>query len=138
MKKTEIYTYSREELNKNKVIISENEINGIKYITEKNLGPIHLPNTSTQIGVIKYTNDFVLNKDLSFNTSIGTILTTKGTIVFNLNYVLKFLDSRPLENSVLITKPTFVSGEYLSFKDLEITVQILQESGERVLILEYY
>lgn len=57
--------------------------------------------------------------------------------MFNLNYILKFLDSRPLENSVLTTKPTFVSGDYLLYKDLEITVQILQESGERVLVLEY-
>lgn len=137
MKKSEIYTYNRQELNENRVTISENEKNNIKYITEKTLASLYLPNSNISVGLISYINEFILSDKNSFNTSIGTIITDKGSLVFNFNYTIKFNDSRPPDNFLLTAKPTFMSGEYSSYSNVKINVQILQSDGERILSIEY-
>ena len=58
-------------------------------------------------------------------------------MVFNLNYILKFNDSRPPDDLLLTTKPTFLSGEYLSYSNVKINVQILKSNGERIVSIEY-
>lgn len=137
MTKTEIYLYTRVELEENKVIISENIKNEILYLTEKSLANLYFPNTYNKAGIINFINNLVINKDNSFNTSIGTIITEKGSLVFNFNYILKFNDSRPQDNLLLTASPTFISGEYLSYKNIKITVQILKSNGERIVSIEY-
>lgn len=138
MKKTEIYTYSRIELNQNHVIVNEKTNNDIKYITENTIGNIYLPNSKIKVGKISYINNLVRDNEVSFNTSLGTIITQEGSLVFNFNYILKFKDSRPEQDKVLITKPNFISGKYLNYKDLTITVQILENSGDRIIAIEYF
>ena len=137
MTQIEIYTYDRQELNNNRVIVSENENNNIKYITEKSLGSLYYPNSDISVGIISYINELFQSPRNSFNTSIGTIITNKGSMVFNFNYVLKFNDSRPIDNLLLTAKPTFLSGEYLSYSNVKINVQILKSSGDRILSIEY-
>jgi hypothetical protein len=137
MRTTEIYTYNRGELNENRVIVSDNEKNDIIYKTEKTLGNLYFANSNNSAGIISYINELVITNKNSFNTSIGTIVNNKGSIVFNFNYVLKFEDSRPFDNLLLTAKPTFVSGEYLLYKNIELTVQIIKSNGDRILAIEY-
>lgn len=137
MKKTEIYTYNKKELFDNAVITTQENENNIKYITEKTLGNIYLPNSTIDVGIISYINNLTISKKNSFNTSIGTIITNNGSLVFNFNYVLKFEDSRPADNSVFTSKPTFIDGKYSEFNNLTITVQILENSGDRIIAIEY-
>lgn len=137
--KTEIYTYSRFELEQNKAIMNEkkNNNNDILYITENNLSNLYLPNSSIVVGIISYVNNLVFTSVSSFNSSIGTIITKDGSLVFNFNYILKFMDSKPDENLILSAKPTFISGKYSNYKNIKITVQILKLTGDRILSIEY-
>lgn len=138
IKKTEIYTYSRLELNENRVILNKKINNEITYITENTIANVYLPNSHTKVGRISYINNLVIDPEDSFNTSLGTIITKDGSLVFNFNYILKFEDSRPEPDKVLITKPNFIGGKYLNYKDLTITVQILELTGERIIAIEYF
>jgi hypothetical protein len=138
MKKTEIYTYTRIELEANKVITSTNENNDIKYITENTIGNVYLPNSTIKYGRISYINNLFIDKEISFNTSIGTFITKDGSIVFNLNYILKFRDSKPDIDKVLFAQPTFMSGKYMNYKNLTITIQILELTGDRIIAIEYF
>lgn len=133
----EIYTYTRKELEENLVIMNEKSINQIKYITENTLGNLYLPNTKEKIGTISYINNIFISPVDTFNTSIETILTKDGSIVFNFNYTVRFFDSRPNENEVFIAKPTFTSGKYSEFKNLTVSVQILSFSGDRIVSILY-
>lgn len=137
MSKTEVYLYSRSELEENKVIVSENKINDTIYITEKAICNIYLANDNKPIGIINYENNVVLSKITAFNTSVGTIITDKGSLVFNLNYTIRYNDSKPDENLLLVTSPTFTSGDYLLYKNIKISIQILKLTGERIVSIEY-
>ena len=134
---TEIYTYSRKEIQENRAVMAEKKVGSIIYLTENVIGNIYLPNSSIIVGSLSYINNLVLSKDNSFNTSIGTIITNDGSLVYNLNYVIKFGDSKPDIDSVFVTRPTFTSGKYLTYKNLTITIQILQLTGERIIAIEY-
>lgn len=137
MKKTEIYIYNKVELFDNAVITTQTNNSGIKYITEKTLGNIYLPNTNIEVGIISYINNLTISDKNSFNTSIGTIITDNGSLVFNFNYTIKYEDSRPVDNKVLIASPTFADGKYSEFSNITITVQILENSGDRIIAIEY-
>lgn len=137
MKNTEIYTYSRIDINNNLVVLAEETKNNIKYKQESSIAPIHLPNSNVKAGVINFINNLVISDEDSFNTSIGTLVSKNGSIVFNFNYIAKFFDTRPDEREVLTTKPTYVSGNYSNYKDLTISVQILKLNGERIIAIEY-
>jgi hypothetical protein len=134
---TEIYFWTRKEFEQNKAIMVEKNINSITYVTENVYGNLYLPNSFVIIGSISFINNLFFTNLDSYNTSIGTIVTKDGSIVFNLNYVIKFMDSKPDENLILTSKPTFVSGKYLTYKNIEITIQILKLTGERILAIEY-
>ena len=138
MKKTEIYTYTRIELEANQVIISNNEKNNIKYITENTIGNVYLPNSTIKCGKLSFINNLFIDKELSFNTSIGTFINKDGSIVFNFNYILKFLDSKPESDKVLLAQPTYMSGKYMNYKNLTITIQILELTGDRIIAIEYF
>lgn len=137
MKKTEIYIYYRKELEENLVILNENKKNDILYLTENTLGNIYLPNSDINVGKINFINNLIISKENSFNTSIGTIITNNGSIVFNFNYILKFLNSSPEIAKVLSANPTFVSGNYLNYKNIKITIQVLDMTSERIIAIEY-
>lgn len=137
MKKTEIYIYSRNELEKNKVVMAENGINDIKYQTENTIGNLYLPNSMIKVGKINYINNLVISNENSFNTSIGTLVTNDGSLVFNFNYILKFFDSKPEVNKIFYAKPTFVSGKYLHYENISISVQILELNGDRIVAIDY-
>ena len=108
------------------------------YITENSIANVYLPNSQIKFGKVSYVNNLVIDNENSFNTSLGTIITKDGSLVFNLNYILKFNDSRPENDKVFITKPNFISGKYLNYKDLTITLQILESSGDRIIAIEYF
>lgn len=139
MKKTEIYTYTREEIDKNLVISSKIEKNEITYITESSIANVYLPNSKIEFGNISFINNLIIqkNNELSINTAIGTIVTIDGSLVFNLNYEVNLQDSRPDTDIFLITQPTFKSGKYLNLKNVKITIDILALNGDRILIIEY-
>jgi len=117
--------------------MNEKKNNNVTYITENSLANLYLPNTSIVAGTISYINNLFISPIESFNSSIGTIITKDGSLVFNFNYVLKFIDSKPDENLILTAKPTFTSGKYLNYKEIKITVQILKLTGDRILSIEY-
>lgn len=137
MKNVEIYIYNRKELEENLVIESKNEKNNIIYITEKSIASLFYPHTDKSVGQISFINNLVINQIDSFNTSIGTIVNDKGSLVFNFNYVLKYNDSKPSDNLLLSAIPTFISGEYSLYSNIKINVQILKNSGERILSIQY-
>ena len=134
---TEIYTYKLKDLDSNRVRVNEKKINNITYITENTIGNLYLPNSQIIAGSISYINNLVFSDTNSFNTSLGTIVTGAGSLVYNFNYILKFMDVKPEEKTVLTARPTFVSGKYLTYKNIKITVQILELTGERILVIEY-
>lgn len=137
MKNTEIYIYTRKELEENSAIMNEKIVNKITYKTENVIGNIYLPNSNVKVGKINYINNLVISDDTSFNTSIGTIVTKNGSIVFNFNYILNFSNSRPNVKNVFSAKPTYTSGVYDNYNNLTITVQILELTGERIIAIEY-
>jgi hypothetical protein len=139
MKKTELYTYTRTEIEENLVISSKKEKNDIIYITENSIGNVYLPNSKIKFGKINFINNLVIqkNNELSLNTVIGTFVTKDGTLVFNLNYIINFNDSRPNTDVSLITRPTYTSGKYLNFNNIKITIDILALNGDRIIIIEY-
>lgn len=141
MKKTEIYTYTRKEIQENLVITSKEEKNDIIYLTEKSVANVFLPNSQIKIGKINFINNLTIfnitDKKTSNNTAIGTLITLDGSIVFNLNYLLVFGDSKPNSQISLMTQPTFTSGKYLNLNNIKITIEILQSNGERIIIIEY-
>lgn len=138
MKKNEIYTYTREELNKNRIIMIEKNINDIKYITENTTGNIYLPNSNIDVGKISFINNLVIDNNIPSNTVFGTLITNHGTIIFNYFYLLKLNNSVPPSYNSITTKPTFVSGKYINYKDITITRQLFDSDSERIIVIEYY
>lgn len=137
MKQIEIYTYDRKELVENLVITNKENKNNIEYITEKSLCNVYLPNSKIVYAKLSYINNLILSNAFSTNTSVGTFVSDSGSIVFNFNYVVKFGDSRPSDNEILEAKPTFVSGEYSKYSNIKIIVQVIKNSGERILVIEH-
>jgi hypothetical protein len=136
--KEEIYHYNRVDLVENTVITSETTKNNIVYKTERNLANIF--QNDTVVGQISYINHMMLNRDTpkySFNTSIGTVITDKGTFVFKLNYKIPSDSSAPATNVIFDTVPTFVSGDYLQYKNMHININIKDMNNERIIKITY-
>ena len=109
MKFAEIYTYNWNELDESRFITIDTK-DDIKYIKENSIGNLYLANTTNKIGTISYINNIVNKPDVIFNSSIGTIITPNGNLIYNFNYVIKdtlLSSSAPEENELLVTKPTF-------------------------------
>ena len=68
--KTEIYTYTRVEIENNKVIMAEQTKNKVKYKTENSVCNVYLPNSSIKVGEISFINNLVLKNVGSLNTAI--------------------------------------------------------------------
>ena len=140
MKVLEIYTYDKEQLEKSK-FATVNSKDDIKYITENTIANLFLANTTNNVGFVSFINNITVKSDIAFTTSIGTIITPIGKLVFNFNYIIKadseFIISAPFDNDLLIAEPTFKSDGYLGFNNLKISVQILSRLGNRVVAIEY-
>ena len=98
MKVIEVYTYDKADLEKSK-FVTVNSKDDIKYITENTIGNLYLANTTNKVGFISFVNNITTKPDISFTTSIGTIITPVGKLVFNFNYIL-----RP-ESDLIISAP---------------------------------
>ena len=140
MKNLEIYTYNKKELDDSKLITID-IVNDIKYIKENTIANLYLANTQQKVGHISYINNIISKPDITFNTSIGSIITPNGKLVFNFSYIISseqtIINSAPDENKLLIADPTFKSDSYLGFNNLKISVQIIKKFGERILSIEY-
>jgi hypothetical protein len=135
--KTEIYTYTRVEIENNKVIMAVQTKNDITYKTENSVCNVYLPNSLIKAGEISFINNLVFKNVGSLNTAIITLITQNGSITFNLNYVLKYKDSKPEVNKVFVTKPTFVSGDYLNYDNIKVSIFIVDLLGDRIITIEY-
>lgn len=133
----EIFTYTRKELEENKAVMKEIKVNSITNKTENVIANLYLHNSNMIMGSISFINNLVIKKENSFNTSIGTIITEDGSLIFNINYIIKFMDSKPDINSEFVTKPTFISGKYSTYDNLTIRIIIVELTGERIIIIEY-
>jgi hypothetical protein len=140
VKVLEVYTYNKEELEKSK-FATVNSKDDIKYITENTIGNLYLANTTNNVGFISYVNNITAKPEIIFNTSIGTVITPNGKLVFNFNYVLKaesdLIISAPNDNELLIADPTYKGGKYAGFNNLKISVQVIKRLGNRVVTIEY-
>ena len=141
VKVLEIYTYSRADLEKSK-FVTVNTKDDIKYITENVIGDLYFANTTNKVGFISFINNVTTKPDISFTTSIGTIITPIGKLVFNFNYILRpesdLIVSAPFDNELLIAEPTYKGVGYSGFNnDLKISVQVIDKLGNRVVIIEY-
>lgn len=158
MKVIEVYTYDKAELEKSKYT-TVNPKDDIKYITENTFGNLFLANTNDKVGFISYINNIVVTPDITFNTSIGTVITPIGKIVFSLNYIVKIepnliippinpsiiippidpslVISAPKDGELLIAEPIFKDGVYLGFNNLRISIQVIDSIGKRILVIEY-
>ena len=140
MKILEVYTYDKAELEKSK-FATVNSTDDIKYITENTIGNLYLANTTNNVGFISFVNNITAKPGIIFNTSIGTVITPNGKLVFNFNYVLKaesdLIISAPQDNELLIAEPTYKGDKYSGFNNLKISVQIINRLGNRVVSIEY-
>lgn len=148
-KKMETYYYSKIELKKtsNKTV---NRVNNVIYETENIVGNIYEPNSSNKTGYISYINNITIVNDginilpeISFNTSIGTIITQHGKLVYNLTYTITEnpsleITTSPNENQVIRTTPTYVSGVYANYNNVVITIYVVEPENIRLLTIEYY
>lgn len=141
MDNIEIYTYTRDELvngiqtikypngNTNKVCFISN-VESYLYNT--------CDNKNNKVGVISFTNNVTENEDISFTTSIGTIITPFGSLVVNFSYNNRngsqFL---PIGKTVK-AKPTFTSGLYENYDNITVTVFSVEDSkSTRILTISY-
>jgi len=140
MKTLEIYTFDKKELDDSE-FNTTNIKNNIFYITKNNIANLYLANSKQIIGYISFINNIVKSPNITFNTSIGTIITPNGKLVFNLSYIIgqdgTVIPSAPNDNSLLITDPTYKSDMYTGFNNLKISIQIIGNTGNRILSLEY-
>jgi hypothetical protein len=140
MKVLEIYTYDKEQLEKSK-FATVNTKDDIKYITENTIADLFLANTTNNVGFVSFVNNITAKPDIAFTTSIGTIITPIGKLVFNFNYIIKaesdLIISAPFDNELLTAEPTYKGVGYAGFNNLKISVQILNRLGNRVVAIEY-
>jgi hypothetical protein len=138
MDNLEIYTYTREDL-----IDSIQTIEYPKGNTEKKCGisnvlaPLYNCKNN-RIGLVSFTNNVTDFENKSFTTSIGTIVTPHGTLVVNFNYNNFFKSQFLPNNKTVKTKPTFTSGLYENYKNIDVTVISLDDAkSTRILNITY-
>lgn len=151
MKKKNIDTYYYDKIELKKTSNKNTNIVGNTiYQTENIVGNIYYANTINKAGLISFINNITLIKnedtiipEISFNTSIGTIITDNGKLVFNLAYGINQsasseITSSPNENKLLITKPTFAGGIYSNYENITISIYVVNPEETRLLTIEYY
>jgi hypothetical protein len=137
----ETYTYTVTELIKNSQIMDFKPRLENKKSFIQNTNATLYENINNIAGKIIYINNFTQIDGSNFNTSIGTIITDSGKLVFNLSYEI-FTDSFPFLDTgkILETKATYKSGKYDNKlgNDVLITIQSLNDLYQtRILTIQY-
>jgi hypothetical protein len=97
----ETYTYTRSELIQNAQIITFEPQKENKKSFIQNVNATLYENGNNNAGNIIYINNYIELNNNKFNTSIGSINTNNGKLVFNLLYEI-LSDSTPFLDSVYI------------------------------------
>ena len=136
MNHNEIYTYTKVDLINSIQTIEYPKGNTNKICKMDNVSaPLHICNNIVD-GFISFTNNVTLYDNYSFTTNIGTIITSNGTLVFTVNYNTDNSGFLPKNNTVQ-TKPTFKSGLYEKYNDINITIIALNDNNNRILNISY-
>lgn len=140
LKNIEIYTYTKTDLIENQQsILLLPELDNKKSLIQNVVADLFENNN--KVGNIIYINNYIQYNDLKINTSIGTITTKNGKIVFNLSYDILTSNEPQLDaNRVLQTRATHKSGIYnIGFQnDVLITIQSIGDQNEtRILTIQY-
>jgi hypothetical protein len=136
----ETYTYTRTELIKNSQIMEFKPQRENKKSFIQNTNATLYENINNNVGKIIYVNNFTVIDGNNYNTSIGTIITDSGKLVFNLSYEI-ITDSVPQLDAgkTLETIATYKSGKYSNiFSDVLITITSFNDLDQnRVLTIQY-
>jgi hypothetical protein len=104
----------------------------VRYVSEE----INLYTNGIKNGIIKANSftRFILNPNMTTNTSIGTIITDDGILMFNL---AKELNSKFLATTGIQTKSlaTYKSGKYANYINVEIQIDF--EDTYRIVTVSY-
>ena len=137
----ETYTYTITELIKNSQLLKfEPRLENKKSFIQNTNATLY-ENINNIAGKIIFINNFTQIDGSNFNTSIGTIITESGKLVFNLSYEI-FTESFPFLDTgkSLETKATYKSGKYDNKfgNDVLITIQSLNDLYQtRVVTIQY-
>ena len=137
----ETYSYTITELIKNSQIIEfKPRIENKKSLIQNTNATLY-ENIDSNAGKIIYVNNFTQIDGDNYNTSIGTIITDSGKLVFNLSYEI-FTDSIPQLDAgkILKTIATYKSGKYDNIfgSDVLITIQSFNDIDQtRVVTIQY-
>lgn len=133
------YIYTRTDFNDTNVIVSENiSTDGTKYITQKNSYNLYNnPNKSELVGKVNYIHNIVKYNNKTVITSTGTLTTSHGSLVFNGEFEPSNNSTSPPAGIILISSPTFASGDYFLYKNIKIERNILVSEGDRILKITY-
>ena len=136
----ETYTFKLTDLIKNSQIMEfKPRIENKKSLIQNTNATLY-ENIDSNAGKIIWINNFTQIDGDNYNTSIGTIITESGKLVFNLSYEI-FKDSLPYldPGRTLKTIPTYKSGKYDNiFSDGLITIQSLNDLDQtRVVTIQY-
>jgi hypothetical protein len=136
----ETYTYTRSELVKNAQIIQfEPQLENKKSFIQ-NVSANLYENINNIAGKIIFVNNFTQIDDDKINTSLGTIITNNGKLVFNLSYEISTNIIPHLDAGLIVkTKATYKSGLYDNhFNEVLITIQSLNDLDQsRVITIQY-
>jgi hypothetical protein len=136
----ETYTYTLTELIKNSQFLQfEPRLENKKSFIQNTNATLY-ENINNVAGKIIFTNNFTVIDNNNFNTSIGTIITNNGKLVFNLSYEI-LTDTVPYLDAgkTLETKATYKSGKYSDiFSDVLITITSFNDLDQsRVITIQY-
>lgn len=125
------YTYNRADIEETLVLVDEEIKDTITYRTEKAVAKVY-DSDNKVVGFITFINNLIFKEGLGRqNTSTGTLVTTSGTVVFNLSYVLSDQNSVP-PPTLFLTQPTFVSGGFgHDAGNIDIRIKIKSPRGLR-------
>ena len=118
--------------------ISEKENNNLSYKNKIVVANIFQNNKNK--GHISYLRNIMIdngNPENSFNTNISTLNTDKWTLVFNLSFKLFKSSVTPQPNIIFFVYPTFMSGEYLTYKNVQIKLIVCDNTNERIFKITY-
>ena len=113
-----------------------------KGLTDKICGitnvaaPLYTCN-NIKVGAVNFTNNSTKYNEFYFTTAIGTIITPRGSLVVNFNFNTINSEFLPI-NKTVKANPTFTSGLYENYKDINVTVFSLDDAkSTRILNITY-
>lgn len=136
----ESYSFKLTDLIKNSQIMEfKPRIENKKSLVQNTYATLQ-DNCDKSAGKIIFVNNFTQIDGDNYNTSIGTIITESGKLVFNLSYEI-FKDSLPYldPGRTLKTTPTYKSDNYDNYdNNVLITITSLGDLDQtRVLTIQY-